>query len=280
VKLVKSSDQRYYASTYGNFTSPDPSMENVDYKNPLSWNAYAYVNGDPVNSIDPFGLMTCGDKEGYDIYSGLDVNQTFSQLLANGSDLALFGTTIFVESAESVSQNGQNEIAAIGAVIFNRFQLVNGYAALPRSNGTYQNWPAAWGTANNTFKSIVVNPKQFEVWQGAGGTLTTAAQSRLDQALASNVSSSLCQALTNAYTDAIYYIVNAGQPNLLVEDSATGLFYTGFNSFPGTQKYDWEQYIGQFGSANKFYGVPDPIPVGIVRRPPSRPKRPGGGLPR
>jgi len=49
-------DQRYYSGNSGSFWSPDPSMDNVDYSNPITWNAYAYVNGDPVNANDPSGL--------------------------------------------------------------------------------------------------------------------------------------------------------------------------------------------------------------------------------
>lgn len=36
--------------------TPDPSTANADPRNPQSWNFYAYVNGDPVNANDPYGL--------------------------------------------------------------------------------------------------------------------------------------------------------------------------------------------------------------------------------
>jgi RHS repeat-associated protein len=49
-------DQRYYASGYGRFNSPDPSMGSLILKKPGSWNRYAYVGGDPVNSNDADGL--------------------------------------------------------------------------------------------------------------------------------------------------------------------------------------------------------------------------------
>jgi hypothetical protein len=32
------------------FNTPDPSMDNVDPAVPVSWNAYAYTVGDPINS--------------------------------------------------------------------------------------------------------------------------------------------------------------------------------------------------------------------------------------
>ena len=59
-------DQRFYASTYGRFMTPDPyvaggaakgSVSNP--KDPGSWNRYAYTRGDPVNRLDPRGRDDC-----------------------------------------------------------------------------------------------------------------------------------------------------------------------------------------------------------------------------
>jgi len=49
-------DQRYYASVYGRFTSPDPYHASAGPGDPGSWNRYAYVQGDPVNFRDRKGL--------------------------------------------------------------------------------------------------------------------------------------------------------------------------------------------------------------------------------
>jgi RHS repeat-associated protein len=48
--------QRYYASSYGRFNTPDIGAS-ARLKNPNSWNRYTYVNGDPVNRRDPHGLV-------------------------------------------------------------------------------------------------------------------------------------------------------------------------------------------------------------------------------
>jgi RHS repeat-associated protein len=49
--------QRYYSNITGRFFSPDPSgVRAADPKNPMSWNRYAYVQGDPVNHTDRKGL--------------------------------------------------------------------------------------------------------------------------------------------------------------------------------------------------------------------------------
>ena len=47
-------DQRFYASSYGRFTKPDP-LAHASSGDPGSWNQYAYVGGDPVNNSDSAG---------------------------------------------------------------------------------------------------------------------------------------------------------------------------------------------------------------------------------
>ena len=47
-------DQRFYASTYGRFNTPD--RKGGKPKDPSSLNKYAYVRGDPINRNDPRGL--------------------------------------------------------------------------------------------------------------------------------------------------------------------------------------------------------------------------------
>ena len=52
-------DQRFYASGYGRFTSPDPYMASGGPSEPGSWNRYAYAGGDPINYNDPSGRARC-----------------------------------------------------------------------------------------------------------------------------------------------------------------------------------------------------------------------------
>jgi len=52
-------DQRYYASGYGRFNTPDPSTASIDPKGPQSWHRYSYVLGDPVNLYDANGTDPC-----------------------------------------------------------------------------------------------------------------------------------------------------------------------------------------------------------------------------
>ena len=48
---------RYYASVQGRFTSPDPYSGSMNTLDPQSFNRYSYVNNDPINSVDPTGMM-------------------------------------------------------------------------------------------------------------------------------------------------------------------------------------------------------------------------------
>jgi RHS repeat-associated protein len=47
---------RYYSSVWGRFLSPDLYGGSAATGDPQSWNRYAYVGSDPVNSTDPSGL--------------------------------------------------------------------------------------------------------------------------------------------------------------------------------------------------------------------------------
>ena len=55
-------DQRYYANAGGRFLTPDPGgLSTADPSDPGSWNMYAYVKGDPVNSTDlSNSVRSCG----------------------------------------------------------------------------------------------------------------------------------------------------------------------------------------------------------------------------
>ncbi len=51
---------RYYFYSHAAFMCPDGSMANIDLQNPQSWNAYAYVNNDPIDftEIPALGLLS------------------------------------------------------------------------------------------------------------------------------------------------------------------------------------------------------------------------------
>ena len=68
---------RYHRPGEGRFMTPDPYMGSASPADPGSWNRYAYVGGDPVNRIDPFGLcdviiggITQSDNPDFGVYAG------------------------------------------------------------------------------------------------------------------------------------------------------------------------------------------------------------------
>jgi RHS repeat-associated protein len=68
-------DQRFYASTYGRFNTPDPYAGSAGPGDPSSWNRYSYTKGDPVNRMDRSGLLaslTCGSGGYEDDENGVE----------------------------------------------------------------------------------------------------------------------------------------------------------------------------------------------------------------
>jgi RHS repeat-associated protein len=64
LRLWENPDQRFYASTYGRFVTPDPSSRGIRLVDPKSWNSYEYVGDDPVNLVDPNGESWCSPNCG------------------------------------------------------------------------------------------------------------------------------------------------------------------------------------------------------------------------
>ena len=63
-------DQRYYNSSTGSFTTPDPAGFRVArLDNPSSFNRFAYSYGDPINFFDPDGLDPCSAQYGMACFS-------------------------------------------------------------------------------------------------------------------------------------------------------------------------------------------------------------------
>jgi RHS repeat-associated protein len=58
---------RYFASTQGRFTSPDPLLSSGRPEMPESWNRYAYTLNNPLKFIDPDGLYEWGASLGGDL---------------------------------------------------------------------------------------------------------------------------------------------------------------------------------------------------------------------
>ena len=280
-------DQRYYGGIYGRFMTPDPSGDNWDSWDPLSWNMYSYTEGDPINYYDPFGLLACGDLT-FTEKGNPQSGKTLSSILNGTSDLGLLADTIFTESGESTSASGAQEMGAIAATVMNRWQVLNGYWWLKNTKGVPIRFSPDWGPAGASISQILWAPNQFAVWQSPG-QLAPSAQANLNAAENSADGSSQCTALAQAFFTADYYLDQESQHQLYTDSN--GLVYTSFNSNSNSHAPSmYETKIGSYGSANVFYGIPfsqaeyvpsaygTPIPLGP--RPTKGPRKPlhGGRL--
>jgi RHS repeat-associated protein len=86
-----STDQRFYASGYGRFNSPDPSTSSIKPSSPQTWHRYSYTFGDPVNRTDRHGTVTecdpndpdCCDPSSEDCSCGDPCNPSCIDAVAN-----------------------------------------------------------------------------------------------------------------------------------------------------------------------------------------------------
>jgi RHS repeat-associated protein len=114
-------DQRFYASTYGRFNTPDPYKGGAkgasNPKNPGSWNRYSYVKGDPINRRDPNG--TCDEPTA----TSVTVCDTFSLLdlqpvLSWPGDGYFSGSEVSSQVAGAINNAvGQAQAAALAGLI-------------------------------------------------------------------------------------------------------------------------------------------------------------------
>jgi RHS repeat-associated protein len=128
---------RYYASFWGRFMVPDPTMANVDYSASGSWNAYTYANGDPINATDPDGLQTCGQTP---VLGGFFNDETYSQVMTGTSGEDMLAQLIWHEDGtiynSDITKNFQGyfeDQLAIGSAVLNQYEIDNGELAVYRN---------------------------------------------------------------------------------------------------------------------------------------------------
>jgi RHS repeat-associated protein len=182
-------DQRYYASNFGRFMSPDPYDGSANTSSPHSHNRYTYAGDDPVNSSDPSGLMSptgtlCNLGGTY--YSGEYCDFVLGEL--NGPGMGYFmspfgralsviykATVAFLDKT-SFSQNCLNDIAAVAAQSPNGANITigtiqaalattdyyNGIGSTESQSDLYPNSPqAAAVVAQQSIGSDFSNPKEL-----------------------------------------------------------------------------------------------------------------------
>lgn len=58
---------RYFSGAQGRFQSPDPGNAGADPSDPQTWNAYAYVNNNPLSYTDPSGMYISATAVGAEV---------------------------------------------------------------------------------------------------------------------------------------------------------------------------------------------------------------------
>jgi RHS repeat-associated protein len=86
-------DQRFYASTYGRFNTPDPYQASAGPSDPGSWNRYVYTRGDPINRNDVPGLFDDGEGDVGQQY-GEDAGSGDGNSSGSGGDPVIASVTV------------------------------------------------------------------------------------------------------------------------------------------------------------------------------------------
>jgi RHS repeat-associated protein len=273
-------DQRYYDSMNGRFRTPDPSMDNVDYKNPVSWNAYAYTNGDPINSNDPNGLDTVGlpnpSPNVYNcssdfIYTASLVGESINQFF--NSNEGVLGMMSYFEQQGSGTTADQNVWAALDWTFENRWNL----------SASDKNWFYGPGNAPTTFiGTVTTGPTRSQVFTSTG-QLTAGFNTQLLNILTGAENSSQCAGLEQAFDTAAGVITAAG--NLKngitpIPDPVPGALAFGSNgAVPSHSPYVMQTAlptISDRGNVWTFFTdtYTPPVPKPRPPRPPGRGKGP------
>jgi len=187
-------NNRYYSNAYGRFMTPDPYGGSAKLNGPQSWNRYAYVLGDPINSTDPEGTDsgfdisgTSGDCPGYsDGYTGCIGSNSFSGSVSNAllQNQTFLGSTQcqvcgsytspFQASNGSFYSTGTNvswvtptpppsATQVAGNQIYSAYQLACQYAANPCTGNDAVNVQQRGETYNVQLQN---NPLNLTVAQG------------------------------------------------------------------------------------------------------------------
>ncbi|MBK8813634.1 MAG: hypothetical protein IPN69_23290 [Acidobacteria bacterium] len=99
-------EARMYENRHGRFTAVDPLLASGKSANPQTFNRFVYVQNDPINLIDPFGLA-CenidrrGDERCIWVAKGNSYGSMWESRFKEGNDLYDAGFTI-VENPEAV----------------------------------------------------------------------------------------------------------------------------------------------------------------------------------
>ena len=96
---------RYYSQGYGRFLSPDPGYD-YDQLDPMSWNLYSYVRGNPITHLDPTGMVIDDKAAANDPTAGAAYTDTKNKMMKTEdgrkmlNDLEKADFTVYIKFGE------------------------------------------------------------------------------------------------------------------------------------------------------------------------------------
>jgi RHS repeat-associated protein len=289
-------DQRYHAPGQGRFLTPDPTMDNVEYSNPGSWNPYAYANGDPINMVDPDGTTACGDLT-------LASDRTVSDAVNANSGQGHFIDLVWHEAGVLSQANGNvgawtAEFALIAQAIWDRYQLVQGKVQVTGANGVVYGGAnvgaLGYGAYGSTLNQVLINAAAgTNVLNSSGGLVDNASglQADLNQDQGNFGYAPGRVSLVNGAGNTIWVTQGCYSVITAIESAdgvaagynfnPAGQFITSWNSSPPQNNPNYahgvEQFLDTAGPTN-LYGFTNFTYGNFQRkpRPPTRPRPPGG----
>ena len=129
---------RFYASSMGRFLKPDNIIP--DLTNPQNWNAYTYVEGNPVNFDDPSGHDLRGKqgKMGMSFALAGVPNVDISGRLTEVEMYEFFGSNIYSGNYQTAGEYYRASYAAAQSASARGFKFYSPYGYTASSGSLYQ----------------------------------------------------------------------------------------------------------------------------------------------
>jgi len=278
--VIDYADQRFYASTYGRFLTPD--RRGGKLANPGSLNKYTYVGGDPINKNDPKGLCAVfvggftsnynsstaftqianagGENQAYP-FSGL----SFFQSLATWQGSTATNVALAAINNALQSNSGTIDIVAWsgGAAAFtNAYNQLSASQQQRIGNIVYVGPANIGGLATNSTTTVLLG----QGWQDNGATSATTIPASIDTTCNHGDFACFVQQAQTQFA-AIQNDGSCNSPNVYTRQgqfSAPSLASIVAQAQQAQQVASWWQNVSNYmpGLADAFLDWVDSIPVG------------------